>query len=161
MLGDVPSGRPIQATERELRNAEIGLMETVEALANLLRAAEQGKRSSTLADRIAELTLQRDELETEARELRDAIAESSPANIHARAEELSSALSAKPIERTRANALMRQVFSRISIDTNSGELLFDWNHGGQSAIICSMPMHEAPARTESAKTQPPTRKRRR
>jgi hypothetical protein len=59
--------------------------------------------------------------------------------VRHRANELQRALAAAPIDRTRVNVLMRQVFSDVKMDFDGGDLAFHWRHGGQSELDFEAP----------------------
>ena len=54
--------------------------------------------------------------------------------VRDRAQELQQALRAEPLDRTRVNALMRQLFSSVTVDYDGADLAFQWRYGGQSEI---------------------------
>ena len=59
--------------------------------------------------------------------------------VKLRVNELRDALKVEPIDRTLANALMRQVFEAVTVDCKSGQLLMRWRHGGESDITYEIP----------------------
>lgn len=44
-------------------------------------------------------------------------------------------IAACTIDRPRANTLLRQVFSGVTVNWKTGNLEFEWQHGGDDTII--------------------------
>jgi hypothetical protein len=57
--------------------------------------------------------------------------------VKKRLADLDEALRERPLDRTKANALLRQVFGRIVMDFDAHEFVLHWRHGGESRCAFS------------------------
>jgi hypothetical protein len=53
--------------------------------------------------------------------------------IHRMLTDLRHELGAKPLDRARVNALLRQLFTRVVVNDRENELVFHWRHMGSRA----------------------------
>jgi hypothetical protein len=49
------------------------------------------------------------------------------------------ALHADPVDRTQANAALRSILRSVVVDYRTGELRFQWKHGGESTLRYAWP----------------------
>lgn len=125
------AGVDLQEEAAALR-ANIEAME--DALGNLVTAVEQGGPSVTLRGRIRESeTAIEDAKAREAALWRRMSAAQGPL-VERRLADLEAALTAEPFDIGRANVALRQTLSGVTVDYLSGDLGFDWLHGGSSWI---------------------------
>jgi DNA invertase Pin-like site-specific DNA recombinase len=79
------------------------------------------------------------ELEARLQELQDKRDATRGPLVEKRTGELKGLLKADPLDTTKVNALMRTVFSGVSIDPDTGVASFGWSHGGETEVIWGMP----------------------
>jgi hypothetical protein len=105
----------------------------------LLTALERGGADSvTLTKRIRELEGEIVSLQQQRDDLYGQNAALSRKQVWNLAGELYDALRATPFNRAAANALMRQLFTSITLDFENGNLLVAWRHGGESDVVVMM-----------------------
>lgn len=127
ILGQAPSGNA--GVDAGVQGIEDAIDATKDAIERVLRAIEAGGEGLALTRRLRELEGQLADLEAEQDEaLREAGAISGPA-VERRLRELGEMLSTEPLDRTRANTLMRQVFSGVVLGEH--EAWFRFRHGGE------------------------------
>lgn len=136
MLANIPAGQT--TIDRDIEAAEAGLDALQSALGNLLRGLEHG-RPATVTARIQELEQERETLQERLQELYQRQEEISGPLVKARAKELAAILKTTPLNRTTANALLRQLFSKIVLDHTHGLLTFQWRHGAETDVMFAFP----------------------
>lgn len=119
--------------DKDLLNIEGALSSLQNRHENILDAIERGGWSADLDRRRQQLEVQRDALREEEEVLLTRKHESTGVVLNRKLSGLEAALHADQLDRTKANALMRQTFSSITVDYESGRLVFAWKHGGESA----------------------------
>ena len=132
ILATAPAGDD-SALDRELLNIEGALFALKDRHENILDAIERGGWSADLDKRRREVEAKRDTLQEEERVLLAQKHEATGVVLSRRLDALGAALGTSPLDRTRANAIMRQTFWSITVDYESGRLVFVWRHGGESA----------------------------
>lgn len=129
---------PDERIERELRRAQVNLDAIEDRLSELMSLLER-RPSDALAARIAAL----DADLKEARRLRDELlahaAQSQRKVIQMKAETLRAAMRARPLNRERINAALRELLDGVVIDYESGHLRFRWRAGGESELVYAWP----------------------
>jgi DNA invertase Pin-like site-specific DNA recombinase len=149
LISEAPS--PDEEAEREVASVDALLLELSDAIENTLRTIEKGQQSAALS-----ANLQRLEAEQEkARKKRDQLqARQSVATgplREKRIAELHDALTTKPLERAKANGLMRQVFRSVMLDHRNHTLTFEWQQGGQTQLLYGMEPATKPKKRSAAK----------
>jgi DNA invertase Pin-like site-specific DNA recombinase len=140
LLASIPTGTDEGAKiEQAIRNTEGNIDLNVEKLERLLTALERGGADSvTLTKRIRELEGEIVSLQQQRDDLYGQNAALSRKQVWNLAGELYDALRATPFNRAAANALMRQLFTSITLDFENGNLLVAWRHGGESDVVVMM-----------------------
>jgi len=139
-LRDIPSGgtdgSEIQA---EWENAVNKLGHYDDALAEL-GEAYRNTRSPTILNEIQKAERERDELSKRASELaekRDAVL---GPFVERRAQEALEALKGEPMDRKRVNALLRALFSGVTLNPDTGYMSFRWKGGGVTEVMFTWPV---------------------
>ena len=132
IIATAPAGDD-SALDKELLNIDGALSSLKDRHENILDAIERGGWSADLDKRRREVERQRDALQEQERALLTQKHEATGAILSRKLDDLRAALGATPLDRTRTNAIMRQTFSSITVDYESGWLVFAWRHGGESA----------------------------
>jgi len=117
-----------------ITEAEAAAYGVGDALEKALRQQAAGRRSTAATSRIRALKTEREKLRLLAESLRTEREATSGTSVRERVERLRAALSVEPLDRTDVNALMRQVFSGITVDYEGHDLAFQWRHGGQTEV---------------------------
>lgn len=136
-IGNAPSGLAGLDVELEKVEIEIGVLQ--DQIGNLTEALSEGV-SPALARRLREVEQNLTELEATRSDLGQKITSGSSPVLIKRLGELESILTAEPLDRPKANALLRSMLSSVVVDYPSGELIFNWKHGGQSSINYAWPV---------------------
>lgn len=135
MQADIPSGQKSDIDERVYnKEAEIDGIE--DARGNIILAIEQGGHNDTLLNRLSQLDKQHyeameqlEELHIEQYETTGLIAKSKLSDLQLEAS------SNDNMDRTKLNTILRQVFKRVIINYTTGNLEFEWQQGGWSAVM--------------------------
>jgi DNA invertase Pin-like site-specific DNA recombinase len=134
LLDTMPSGEQRADLDRLITEAEA----TAYRIGDQLESAERGgagtRRSATRVAPIRSLKAERDKLRLLAESLRAERETTSATYVRDRVAALREALSAGPLDRTRVNVLLRQLFSAVTVDYEGDDLAFQWRHGGQSEV---------------------------
>ena len=136
-IGAAPSGVAGLDEELEKVEAEIGVLQ--DQISNLTEALSEGL-SPALAKKLREVEQNLTELEALRAELGERITSGSSPVLIKRLKELEASLTGEPLDRPKANALLRSVLSSVVVDYPSGELVFNWKHGGTSAVNYAWPV---------------------
>lgn len=146
LLNEPPAGDSEEAkrVDRELEQAEAALLSIPTQMENLVRSIERGtakgKAAEALERRLLELEAAREPLYQLTAELRSRRDDLSGRMVEKVCEDLLTTLAAKGgLDRGQANAYIRQLFAGITVDYESGRLLFAWRHGGESEVIYAWP----------------------
>jgi len=132
LLGTAPSGD--EAIDQELAEAEAALEAVREQIENLVDAIAT-RPSPALTARLHDLESDAEGMEKLRGTLQDRQATASGPFLHRKLADLSAALDAEPLDRTKINALLRQVFSRVVVDHRRGKLVFAWRQGGETELV--------------------------
>jgi DNA invertase Pin-like site-specific DNA recombinase len=140
IIAEAPSGS--EGLDASLSSAEGALLHQLGVVADL---AEQyaATRSATIAAKLKEAEALLAEQKREVEELRQRIADTAGPVVQRRLAELLALLEAHPLDRTRANAALRAVVSRIVVDQRRGVLVLEWKHGGESEVLFAFPRRRA------------------
>ncbi|HEU0078229.1 MAG TPA: recombinase family protein [Longimicrobiaceae bacterium] len=107
-----------------------GLEEEVERLLDSLQRAP----SLAIEGRLLKLETVKLGVEKELRGLAARSEWAQGPSVRRRLDELAQALQAAPLDRTAANAIMRQAFRQVVVDFDAAELVLHWQHGGESRV---------------------------
>ena len=134
LFSKAPSGERRAHLDRLIAEVDANTSGIGDELERLVSGAKRGTLSASAAVRVRELKAQREKLRLMAESLRAERETTSATYVRDRVAELRQALAAKPLDRTRVNALLRQVFSSVTVDYDGADLAFQWRHGGQSEV---------------------------
>lgn len=137
LVGTAPSG--VAGLDGELENVEIGISVIQDQTINLTEALAGGP-SPTIAKKLRELEQTLTELEITRDDLVERIGSGSSPVLAQRLKDLEVALSGETLDRPMANAALRSVLSSVVVDYPNGEMVFNWKHGGTSAINYAWPV---------------------
>lgn len=130
---DFPAGDP--ALDAEVHAKSASAEATQDAITNLLEALEAGGDSPALMKRLRHLEDSLEELEKELGELGRQQVAVAGRITESKALDLEKALVEEPLDRAKVNALLRQVFEKVVVDYDSGELEFCWQQGGSVGSV--------------------------
>ncbi|HEX5439170.1 MAG TPA: magnesium chelatase domain-containing protein [Gemmatimonadaceae bacterium] len=152
LLGTAPAGDKGEDLDRELERVDGNIAGIEDGIARLIDVI-QGGGSSSLTARIRALEDEREALTKRRDELEARQALRQGALVRHKLADLDGAMRADTLDRTAVNALLRQVFSGITVDAQRGTLMFAWKHGGESEIPFAWPEDEpgATARDDEAR----------
>jgi DNA invertase Pin-like site-specific DNA recombinase len=131
VIREAPAGLDLDEQIEQARQTVAGLEDMVDSVSGKIArqeapAAEARILASALQQAQAELV----ELEAQAEV-------SHGRTVQRRLKELQAALSVEPLDVGRANTLLRQTFSSITVDFDTRELVLHWRHGGVSRCVFS------------------------
>ncbi len=129
------NGKQIDRDIAEIEASELGM----ETMWEKLKAGLARTPSAAIAARIREVEMERDSLVEQRDELYERRAETSGKLVRNRLSELRKVATAKTLDRTALNAIMRQTVESVTVDSENGLLLFHWKHGGESEIVYAAP----------------------
>lgn len=147
LLAKFPVGKEGRTLEREIDRIEANLEGLDDALQTLLENA-QTQRSAAVMAHIVEVERERDEIRSERDRLLARLDEVSSPLVKRRVEDLRvalcgpkgrEALPPEKLDRTVANALIRQVFSEARFEFAAGVFSLLWKHGPESEIRFAWP----------------------
>lgn len=138
LVARAPIGKPSAKLVRQIENTETELMATDDAIERLLDTLT-ATRSAAVETRLRDLEAERATLKATLAELESKQADAAGPLVQSRLDDLLRAAKAKPIDRTRLNAILRQNVERVDIDTESGLLLVLWKQGGTAEVTYAMP----------------------
>lgn len=146
-LTDIPSGDPeaddtLRALDDELELAREKAENVTEAIAARGITGALGDRLRKLEKLIGQLEARRAKA---LAKLQDAPL------LTMKVEALKVALAEPNPDRRQINALLRQMARAVTVDWTTGDLFFEWKHGGQSRVTYGMPSVSTPAGARSAK----------
>ncbi len=125
-------------TESELQDAQT-LVDALEFKVGGLLDLLERRPSDSLAKRVASLEVQL----KDARQVRDEVASKAQQTekqiVQRKADNLAVAMRAKPLNRERINAALRELLEGVTVDYTSGHLRFHWRAGGQTALFFMWP----------------------
>lgn len=136
LLGEVPAGTPDDQTREQLETA-LGVLE--EAL-ETLGEGYQRTHSETLLTKLQEAEQERTEIRQQLVDLRQKQDATTGPLVGKRLADLLADLQKVPLDRTTANAFLRQVFSGVALDVERGVLGFAWRHTSEvSEVVFGWP----------------------
>lgn len=137
IAGTAPSGD--NGFDQKLKNVDTGLSATQDMIENILEAIA-ARPSPALTTKLRELEELLEQLQRERQQLAEQHAAASGPVVEKRLADLTEALTAPELDRSRANALLRQVFNSVTIDWEAGYLHFEWKHGGtDTSVLFALP----------------------
>lgn len=140
IVGTAPTGKVehddrLEVIERELEGLDA-------AADHLLDAIARGGFSPLIQRRLDDIQQQREALREERESIGVSLLETSPTFVGKALEALEKALAApsgEDLDHPKTNAALRYLVSGVVIDWRSGELVFQWKHGGTSRVTYAMP----------------------
>ncbi len=140
ILSEMPN--PDSKVEHELQTAETTVHALENNIAELLEMLERHP-SNALAARVAELEghLRDARKAHDEATSRAALAERKVVALKAKA--LGVAMRTRPLDRSRANAALRELLDGVVIDYTTGHLGFRWRAGGESSMLFQWPKSQA------------------
>lgn len=124
-------GEELDVRLANIRAQQVGYDEAISRIVETL--AEVG-RSPALVAKLRQLESEREAVDAEEAETRTRIDEAAGPVIAKKVADLLEALAATPMDRGLVNALLRQTFRRIVIDTEGGTMMFEWKQGGEGFV---------------------------
>jgi len=133
-IGQAPSG------------VELDELDTIisvyhEEAENLVQALAQGT-SLAVTHKLREMERELADVQTARVDILDRIATGSSPVLAQRLNDVEAALKAEPLNRPKANLLLRSVLVSVVVDYPNGRLDFQWKHGGESSIHYAMPSRQ-------------------
>jgi DNA invertase Pin-like site-specific DNA recombinase len=105
----------------------------------LLEGIEKGKPKALMNRMIKDVEAQIEELEKQIASVVPEIVSRREKLTTLNMERLEQACKENPVDRGKLNTILRQLFSSITMDYLSGNLMLEWKQGGESAILFAMP----------------------
>jgi DNA invertase Pin-like site-specific DNA recombinase len=144
LIGSVPGGDAGNGVDQALERVDGAIGGLGDEIERVLDAI-QGGSSTALTQRLRELEDARDTLEAERRDLIERQAERMGPVVKHKLDDLSACLKGAPLDRTKANALLRQLLEEVVVDYPNGLLSLVWKHGGESEVVFGWPEEEGTA----------------
>ncbi len=138
ILGSTPSYNP--GTNDGLERAQANL-EALEDKRDNLLASQEVKHSDIVAERLASLDAELQAAKDLYRKLQEDSLATSGVMVEKRVSDLLSCLSTMA-DRGEVNAMMRALFSGLSINPDNGQGTLKWKHGGQTMFTWGFPSVE-------------------
>lgn len=135
-IGDAPSG--VEGLDDELAGMDTNVSVYRDLIENLVQALSKGA-SAAVTQKLSELELELSDLQGIRAALLDRIASGSSPVLAKRLRDLEAALSATPLDRPKANALMRSMLASVVVDYPHGLLHFHWKHAGETSLTYAWP----------------------
>ncbi len=135
LLGTMPIGD--ESIDMRLQELENGLDAAQESAQRVTEAIAQRGMTGTLGDRLQAIEQEIREIERERDALISKI-EGAPL-LDMKVAELDKEIAKTTPDRRRVNALLRQMVNAVVIDYVSGNLIFEWKHGGESHVLYAIP----------------------
>lgn len=136
LVATAPSGDT--SVDDRLSSVEAALNVLDDQIENLVNALSAGP-SMALSARLRDMEAEKEALEQEQKELLERLAGPLMAK---KLDELEAALTANPLDKSKANTLLRQVLSGVTVNYRSGTLDLLWKNGGVSSVIFGWPKQE-------------------
>lgn len=130
ILAGAPSGK--DGLDERIEATEMALEVISDQIANLLEALMAGP-SPVLNAKLRALEAEKEELEKDLRELGQQHQAAAGPFLAKRLDDLVEAMGTTPLDRSLANARLRQVFSGVVLDWREGSMTFQWKQGGQTS----------------------------
>jgi DNA invertase Pin-like site-specific DNA recombinase len=144
VMAAVPAGDAGKQVDQALENADAALLGLGDEIERLLDAIQKGPIPA-LTQRLRELEDGKDALEAERRHLMEKQAETMGPLVEHKLDDLSASLKETPLDRTKANSLLRQLCEEVVVDYPNGMLSFLWKHGGETGLVFGWPTDESAA----------------
>jgi DNA invertase Pin-like site-specific DNA recombinase len=144
LLGTVPAGDD-GGVDEELERTEANIAGVEDEIERLADAVQMDPSTSTLPQRLRAMEDELEALQRTQRELLQRQAEVAGPLVDRKLADLRAALEAETLDRARVNALLRQLLKSIIVDYRSGQIVFQWKHGGESEVTFGWPKAEAAA----------------
>ncbi|WP_108446123.1 recombinase family protein [Halomonas denitrificans] len=144
LIADCPTGD--DSLDEEITQTRNNLEGVEGALTNILESIENGldpKQYPAIGERLSDLQNHRDELTETLSELCQRQTTFSGAMATRRAVSLGKAIRDHPDDKTLVNSHMRECFSKVVVDFLSGDLVFNWKHGGETRLLYKVPAFES------------------
>jgi len=142
LVGECPMpGEAGSALDDQIRGLENEVGAINDEIGRLIDALRLGG-SPTLSQTVRQLETTKEKLQKDLEPLWDKRAATFPLLLNHRVAELESTLSADPFDCAVANARLRECFSEVVVDYDTGFLEFTWKHGGASSLRYSFPIPE-------------------
>jgi DNA invertase Pin-like site-specific DNA recombinase len=126
-----------------LQAAQLTLDATEERAEEIAELLEKHP-SETLAKRLAQYETAVRAARDERDQLASRAAQSERRAVALKVKNLGVALRARPLDRRRANAALRELLTGVTIDYTTGYLEFAWRTGGESSLMFQWPREEKP-----------------
>lgn len=136
LVATVPSGDT--SVDDRVSSVEAALEALSDQIGNLVSALSAGP-SVALSARLRDMEAEKEALELERKELLERQAVVTGPIMAKKLEELKQALTSNPLDKTRTNALLRQVLSNVVVRYQTGQLEFVWKNGGISSTAFAFP----------------------
>jgi DNA invertase Pin-like site-specific DNA recombinase len=140
ILRDMP--HPDAEIDRGLQNAQAVVDELDGRMGELMALLER-RPSDALAARVADLELHANEARNARDEWSERASRSERKTLQLRVEALGVAIRAKPLNRARVNAALRELVESVTVDYHTGHLVFRWRSGGESSLLFMWPKEAA------------------
>ena len=134
LFSSMPSGERRADLDRLVTEAEARAYAIGDAIEALRTKTDGSRARMSHTERIRELRSEGEKMRVLAESLRAERETTSSTYVRDRVDELREAIGQEPLDRTRVNALLRQVFSAVTVDYDGHDLAFQWRHGGQSEV---------------------------
>lgn len=133
LLCRVPSGTG--GLDQIILGLETAISETQDYIGKISEALISNPSSPVLSAKLREAEDSLDSLEREYRDALDKAAVTSGPLLEAKLKGLQESLEVIPLDKSRVNALLRQLLTSVVIDYRQGLLVLDWKQGGQSEVM--------------------------
>jgi DNA invertase Pin-like site-specific DNA recombinase len=143
LIADCPKGD--DSLDQQILEVRNNLEGVDNSVSNILESLEQGlsvQQHPVIGERLEGLQGQSDELKEELLELLQRHTTFSGDMAIRRATNLGNVIVNHPEDKVRINSHMRECFSKVVVDFQSGDLVFHWKHGGQTSIMYKFPVLE-------------------
>lgn len=135
LLDNVPSNNraKARALDTQIRQAQANLEACDDGLANLLEIAKTAP-SASLTRNIRDVVAEQAELSATLADLSEQRALTSGALVRSKLKDLQAVLSEEVLNRTKLNAILRQLLTSVELNAEEGRITLNWKHGGFTAI---------------------------
>lgn len=135
-IGNAPSG--VEGLDDELATMDNVIGVCQDEGDNLVQALAEGP-SLAITKKLREIERGLAEVQAARVVVLDKIASGSSPVLAQRLRDLEDVLGAEPLNRPKANLLMRSVLTSMVVDYPNGQLVFEWKHGGESSLQYAWP----------------------
>lgn len=136
-IGNAPSG--IEGLDEELEKLDDSIGVYHEQVDNLVTALAAGPSPATTA-KLRKVEQELGAVQSRRAGILEKLATSFSPVLAQRLRDLEGTLSARPLDRPKANAQMRSLLTSVVVDYPNGLLNFEWKHGGNSSISYTWPL---------------------